>query len=215
VAILDSICIVLIIGSAQGKQAYILDIGNAFHNTIEFDSSKRTYITLPPFFVEYLRLRWATHPGLATVEQDPSAFVIQNFCSFKGQKDAGKVLPTHAQVHEAYRASSQYIWPWSFFWKRPSSELFIALATYGCLVLCDDRAQFLDLKAQMETMFEVTLQEFAILRFLNLRIIQSSAGIIIDQMDHIVETSVTPYSKNQDTSELISITSPFPTDSSF
>jgi hypothetical protein len=64
VAILDSICIVLIIGSAQGKQAYILDIGNAFHNTIEFDSSKRTYITLPPFFVEYLQLHWATYPGL-------------------------------------------------------------------------------------------------------------------------------------------------------
>jgi hypothetical protein len=47
VAMLDSIFIVPGLGSAQGKQAYIWDIGNAFQNTLEFDPSKRTYITLP------------------------------------------------------------------------------------------------------------------------------------------------------------------------
>jgi hypothetical protein len=93
--------------------------------------------------------------------------------------------------------------------------LFFELAADDCLVLCDDRVQFLDLKANMEAIFEVTLQEGAILRFLNLRIIQILAGISIDQTDHIVETTITPYLKNQCTSELVSITSPFPTDSSF
>jgi hypothetical protein len=83
------------------------------------------------------------------------------------------------------------------------------------VVLRGDRAQFLDLKAQMEAMFEVTLQEGAFLRFINVLITQSPDGISIDQTDHIVEMIVTPYSKNQDTSELISITIPFPVDSPF
>jgi hypothetical protein len=64
-------------------------------------------------------------------------------------------------------------------------------------------------------MFEVTLQEGKILHFLNLLIIQSPAGISIDQTEHIVDTICTPCFKNQYTSDLISITNPLPTDSLF
>jgi hypothetical protein len=67
----------------------------------------------------------------------------------------------------------------------------------------------------MEPMSEVTLQEGAILRFINMCIIQSPDGISIDQTDHIVETIVEAYFKNRDTSELRSITNPFHTYSSF
>jgi hypothetical protein len=52
-----------------------------------------------------------------------------------------------------------------FFWKQLTSELFLALATDDCLVLCDDSAQLFDLTARMEALFEVTLQEGARLRF--------------------------------------------------
>jgi hypothetical protein len=83
------------------------------------------------------------------------------------------------------------------------------------IVLLYNRQQFLALKSKMEAFFEVTLQEGAILRFLNLRIIQSPAGISIDQNDHIVENVLDPYFQDCDTTELHSITSPFPTDSSF
>jgi hypothetical protein len=102
-----------------------------------------------------------------------------------------------------------------FICKQESSERFIALATDDCLIMCDDRAQFLDLKSKMEAMFDLTLQQVAILHFLNLRIIQSPAGISIDQTDHIVKTIVEPYFKYRNTSALISITSPFLPDSSF
>jgi hypothetical protein len=89
IAMID-IRISLSLRSAQGKQAYMLDIRNDFQNTIELDPSKRTYTTLPAFFVEYLRLRWDIHPSLHDVEQDPSAYVIQKMCSLQGQKDAGQ-----------------------------------------------------------------------------------------------------------------------------
>jgi hypothetical protein len=99
-------------------------------------------------------------------------------------------------------------------WKQPTSALFLALATDDCLILVEDRAQFLDLKTKLEAMFEVTLQEGSNFRFLNLHIIQIPVGISIDQTNNIVETIIEPYFKTRDTSKLLAITIPFPTDSS-
>jgi hypothetical protein len=89
VATTDNIQFMLCLGASQVKYAYILDILNTFQNTIEFNQIKRTYNTLPPFFVEYLRLRWYHHPDLPAVEQDPESYVIHNFCSMQGQKYVG------------------------------------------------------------------------------------------------------------------------------
>jgi hypothetical protein len=92
------------------------------------------------------------------VEQDPSAYVIQNFCSLQGQKDAGQkfyqLMHKYMKHIGLHRSISDH---GVFVWKQQSSELFLALATDDCLVLCNDRSQFLDLKAKMEAMFEVTL----------------------------------------------------------
>jgi hypothetical protein len=93
--------------------------------------------------------------------------------------------------------------------------MFLVLATDDCLVVCDDHQQLLDLKSKMEALFEVTLQEGAILRFLNLRTIKSPAGISIYQTDHIVENVLDPYFQDRDTTDLRYITSPFPTNTSF
>jgi hypothetical protein len=79
-----SIRVLLNIGAAQGKQVFILDIKNAFQNTIEFDYRKSTYNMLPPFFVEYLRLHWKDRPDLAAIEQYMSLYVVHNFCSMQG-----------------------------------------------------------------------------------------------------------------------------------
>jgi hypothetical protein len=47
IAMIDSICVLLSLGASQDKQLHIMDIRNAFQNTIEFDPSKRTCSTLP------------------------------------------------------------------------------------------------------------------------------------------------------------------------
>jgi hypothetical protein len=77
---------------SKGKQVLILDIKNAFQNTIEFDPMKRTHSTMPPFFGEYIRLRWNTHPDLPAIEEAPSSFVVKNLCSMQGQKDSGQKI---------------------------------------------------------------------------------------------------------------------------
>jgi hypothetical protein len=117
VAMIDNIHIIISLGSAQGKQSYILDIRDAFQNTIVFYPSKHTYSTLSPFFVEYLRLRWATHPGLTAVEQDPSAFVIQNLFSLQGHNDAGQKFyqlmhkyMIHIGIHRSISYHGVFVW---------------------------------------------------------------------------------------------------------
>jgi hypothetical protein len=90
VATIDSARVILSLYESQYKQVYNMDIRNEFHNTIEFDPSNHTYSSLPPFFVDYIRLRWAIHPELVAVEQNPYDFVIQNFCYMQSQKYAGQ-----------------------------------------------------------------------------------------------------------------------------
>jgi hypothetical protein len=102
-----------------------------------------------------------------------------------------------------------------FLWQTPTAELFLALATDDFLVLTDDRELFLALKSGLEKLFKFTLQEGSVLRFLNLRIIQSPDRISIDQTDHVVDSIIKPYFKLRDVSKLVRITSPFPTDTSF
>jgi hypothetical protein len=213
VAIIDSIRVIFRFVASQDRQVYTMDIRNTFQNTIEFYPSRRTYSALPPFFVNYIRLRWASHPELASVEQNPSEFVIHNFCSMQGQKYDGQKFYQLVYKYMKHIGLKRIIsGNVVFVWKEPSSELCLALAMDDCIVLCYDRAKFLDLKARREALFEVTLQEGALIHFLNLRIIQSPAGISIDQPDHIIEMIIDPYYKDQDMLSMLSITSPFPTD---
>jgi hypothetical protein len=102
-----------------------------------------------------------------------------------------------------------------FLWQTPTAELFLALATDDFLVLTDGRELFLALKSGLEKLFKLNLQEGSVLRFLNLRIIQSPDGISIDQNDHVFDSIIEPYFKLCDVSKLVRITSPFPMDTSF
>jgi hypothetical protein len=95
---------------------------------------------------------------------------------------------TKGRWSEVLPGDLQYTDHGVFIWKKANSELFHALAT-----------EFLSLKAKLEAIFEVTLQEGSVIHFLNLCIIQSPIGISIDQTDHIVETIVEPYSQDRDT----------------
>jgi hypothetical protein len=153
-------------------------------------------------------------PGLIA---QANAYAIQNFRSFQGQNDAGYYWYT---LLMAYLVNTMGLTRHPtdhavFLWQTPTAELFLALATDDFLVLTDDRELFLALKSGLEKLFKLTLQEGSVLRFLNLRIIQSPDGISIDQTDHVVDSIIEPYFKLRDVSKLIRITSPFPTDTSF
>jgi hypothetical protein len=214
---IDSIRMMIALSAAQRKTAYTLDISNAFQTSIVFQTCKRTCNLLPPFFVDYISLRWPDRPDLTGLIAQANAYAIQNLRSFQGQKDAGYYWYT---LLMAYLVNNMGL-TWHptdhsvFLWQTPTAELFLALATDDFLVLTDYRELFLALKSGLKKLFKLTLQEGPVLRFLNLRIIQSPDGISIDQTDHVVESIIETYFKLRDVSKLVRITSPFPTDTSF
>jgi hypothetical protein len=134
----------------------------------------------------------------------------------QGQKDAGRLwyhlFKGAFENIGLHRSVADHA---VFVSKKRESEMFVAVATDDCLCLVDDRAQSLRLNTRMEELFDMTLQEGATVRFLNLHAIQSPQGIIIDQTDHITDTIIDTYFANLYVSKLVPITSPFPTDSQF
>jgi hypothetical protein len=90
VASIENIRILLSLGASQGKSVFVLDVKNAFQNTIQFDACKRTYNMLPPFFSEYHRIRWPDHPEVDAIKNDSQLYALQFFHSMQFEKDAGR-----------------------------------------------------------------------------------------------------------------------------
>jgi hypothetical protein len=52
---IDSIRLLLAFAASRKLKLNVLDISNAFQTSVVFDPDDRTYITLPPFYLEWLR----------------------------------------------------------------------------------------------------------------------------------------------------------------
>ena len=72
-------------------------------------------------------------------------------------------------------------------------QLIIAEETYDTLIAAQSRVIFEILIQEFDTLFYYTFQEGSKLKFLNIAIIQSEHGIIIDQTDHIIKNIIQGY----------------------
>jgi hypothetical protein len=55
VASIDSLCLLLNLAASECLLISILDISNAFQNSIIFDAAERVYLSLPPLYLEWFR----------------------------------------------------------------------------------------------------------------------------------------------------------------
>jgi hypothetical protein len=92
---------------------------------------------------------------------------------------------------------------------------YLALATDDILFLSSTRSPFLQLKSDLEQLFDLTVCEGSIVKFLNLHIVQSPAGISFDQMQHIWSVVLTEYFKDVDPASIKLQLFPFPLNPSF
>jgi hypothetical protein len=74
-----------------------------------------------------------------------------------------------------------------FVWNLPNETCYIALETDDLLFISKHAPHFL------EKLFNLTICEVSVLKFLNLRIIQSPNGISFDQMQHIQNSILHDY----------------------
>jgi hypothetical protein len=111
------------------------------------------------------------------------------------------------------RSSTDHgVFTWSF---HDTEQCYLALATDDILFLSKTRSPFLTLRMELEKLFDLTVSEGSLLKFLNLRIVQSPAGISFDQTQHIHNNILAEYFANVDPKSIKMQPYPFPLDSSF
>lgn len=162
---------------------HVLDIPNAFQNSICFDLSERTFITLPSFYLLWFKPKW---PNYQLPSPTPSFLARQCLKSIQGTKDAGlrwyRLLSSHLrELGTTTSLDNHGIFTWLYY----NKPIYFALKTDDILVACDDNTAFLHIKLDLGTLFDVTCSMGNILRFLILRIIQTPNGISMDQTQHL------------------------------
>ncbi len=182
----------------------VLDISNAFQNSVIFDPEERVYLSLPLFYLDWFHRQWPVYklPSL-----DPSKLALQCLKSIQGTCDAGRrwyhLLFGHFRDLGMLRSSIDH---GIFLWQWNDETCYLALETDDILFGSSTRAPFLHLKQVLES---------SILRFLNLCIIQSPQGVYMDQTQHIKNKILHEYFQDVPLSSIQKTYYPFPLDSSF
>ena len=155
--------------------------------------------------------------------------ILQTQRKIQGKKDAGKMwynlLTSVFTTLNIIRSSSDHgIFTWKytgdhndFFCKNNSVSYnaIICLATDDIILFTDNIICFQRLQIEFNPIFEYSIQNHSVLTFLNIHIIQSNYGIIIDQTKHIISNIINPYWKDKNTSSIPWESYPFHTESSF
>lgn len=188
----------------------VIDVTNAFQNTI-LPPHKREYVTLPPYYLEWFKRR---HP-LITVDETKGRLCIQACNGMQGTKPAGRnwnqalhaVLTTFG-LQNVPAEQALYVLHTSDY------LLIVSVSTDDLLCSYSSVDVFHRLYKHLCKCFPCTKEEGALIRFLNLRIIQSPHGISFDQTEHIKQTIVDRWFPNQ-TSPVGQTDTPFRTDSAY
>jgi hypothetical protein len=81
----SSICLLLSLAASRHWILNVLDTSNAFQTSI-FDPSEGTYLSLPPFHLEWFKAQW---PDYKLPSKNIKDLVLQCLCAIQGTKDAG------------------------------------------------------------------------------------------------------------------------------
>jgi hypothetical protein len=102
-----------------------------------------------------------------------------------------------------------------FIWKWKHYHSLSVLETDDLLMASDYDEPFLHLVTELRKMFDLTSKQGSVLKFLNLRLIQSPHGISFDQTKHIQSQILEPYFVNTPKSSIPRRPYPFPIEASF
>jgi hypothetical protein len=210
---IDSIRVLLQIAASNRLLISIMDISNAFQNSIVFDASERVYLSLPPLYLAWFTQQW---PDFELPSLNPKELVLQCLKTIQGTRDAGqhwyKLISGCLYELNFIRCSCDH---GIFILTTQAETCYIALETDNLLFISKTREPFLQLKTALKKLFNLTVCEGSILKFLNLRIIQSPSGSSFDQTRHIQIVILAEYFKDIPSSSIKHQLYPFPLESSF
>jgi hypothetical protein len=186
-----------------------MDISNAFQNSIIFDATEWVYLSLPPLNLDWFRQQW---PDYQLPTLNVKDLVIQCFKCIQGTRDAGqrwyKLLAGCLLALKMIRCFCNH---GVFIWTLPTETCYIALETDDLLFLSKTRTPSLHLKQELEKLFDLTVCEGSVLKFLNLRVVLSPSSVSLDQTQHIQCTILSEYFQDIPPTSIPQQLYPFPT----
>ena len=205
---IDSIRIVIALGADLCLLIFIIDVGNAFQNTL-VHRNERIFLHLPPYYIEWFKQYYPNYRLPSTT----TYYVLQSIHAIQGTKPAGKQWhDLIKQFFLKFGFSSNATDNAVFIHTRGSDVIILISETDDFLILTSSVALYQELKSNLSKAFKITSQEGPVLKYLNFRIVQSQHGISIDQTDHILEMVEPHYPRS---SHFSKVDSPFRTDRSY
>ena len=183
IAVIDSCRIVIAIASRYGLTIYVIDIKNAFQTTL-LHPSERIYLHLPPYYLRWFKETYPNHP----LPPAKTIYILQSIHAIQGTKPAGKQWSD--QITSLFRtmglkknATDNAVWVST----KGNDTIILISETDDFMLLVSRKQLYLDIKARIEKSYDITMQEGPVIKYLNLQIIQSDAGISLDQTQHILK----------------------------
>jgi len=183
IAVIDSCRIVIAIASRYGLTIYVIDIKNAFQTTL-LHPNDRIYLHLPPYYLRWFKETYPSHP----LPPAKTIYILQSIHAVQGTKPAGKqwsdqITSLFKAMGMKKNATDNAVWVST----RGHDTIILISETDDFMLLVSKKELYLNIKARIEKSYDITMQEGPVIKYLNLQIIQSDAGISFDQTQHILK----------------------------
>ena len=168
------------------------DATNCFQNTI-IPPEQRIWISLPPRYLKWLK---KTYPDVEIEDSASNAYASQAMTGMQGKRNAGRgwCIQLKDTLVIGYDMKVCPAEPALFVKFYPCGDmLWICTSTDDFLCAFTKEYVFSDFMVFMDSLFPVTAQTGTVLKYLNLRIIQTDYGVSIDQTQHIKTKIVDKY----------------------
>ena len=139
VAGIFSLCIIIVITSAEDLIIFVLDISNVFQNIILPHPIEIVYPSLPHIYLDWCKRKWPKHPFASRNKKEPCIKSINSIQSKNFWKFCYELLkPIFITVKMIISSSDHAVFSWVY----KNYKSFLAVETYEILISTDNRTLF-------------------------------------------------------------------------
>jgi len=206
--------ITISIAASEDLTVAIIDVVNCFQSTL-IPEDERVIISMPPLYRKWFTQKY---PNVKWEHSPSGKYVLQLLNGLQGDKSIGrkwylllkKLLEKFGFVPCIQEQSL-------FIYEKDDDKMILNTSTDDFLCAYSNELIFESLCKHLEQYFDITTKTGMLLKYLNIRIIQSKHGISIDQSEHIQDHIINKYfppAKIED-SHLKKVHTPFRTDNKY
>ena len=196
----------------RSHRIYGVDVSNCFQNDV-IKPEDRLYVHAPPCYKEWQQL---VFPEIKVKPSKSGKHALQTINGVQGRKDAGRSwYLLLVRIFEAFGLLPCPAEPALFSYFDGPDELTIITSTDDFLISSSSISLFKRLCTHIEEYVPITIQEGPVIKYLNIRIIQTELGISIDQTHHIQTSVLDTWFPATKTERLKSADTPYRTDSQY